>query len=88
MNGLKDSLNMIEPIYDIYNGRLSDDNDDIFSVLNCRFLKRDSRIFFDILGNDLSKDSGFIEIFILVSCICSSLGIFFGLIIILRAKMN
>lgn len=88
VNGLKDSLNMIEPIYDIYNGRLSDDNDDIFSVLNCRFLKRDSRIFFDVLGNDLSKDSGFIEIFILVSCICSSLGIFFGLIIILRAKMN
>ena len=88
VNGLKDSLNMIEPIYDIYNGRLSDDNDYIFSVLNCRFLKRDSRIFFDVLGNDLSKDSGFIEIFILVSCICSSLGIFFGLIIILRAKMN
>jgi hypothetical protein len=88
VSGLKDSLNMIEPIYNIYNDLLSDDNDDIFSVLNCRFLKRDSRIFFDVLGNDLSKDSEFIEIFILVSCICSSLGIFFGLIIILRAKMN
>ena len=88
VKALTNSLNMIEPIYNIYNDLLSDDNDDIFSVLNCRFLKRDSRIFFDVLRNDLSKDSGFIEIFILVSCICSSLGIFFGLIIILRAKIN
>ena len=88
VKALTNSLNMIEPIYNIYNDLLSDDNDDIFSVLNCRFLKRDSRIFFDVLRNDLSKDSEFIEIFILVSCICSSLGIFFGLIIILRAKIN
>ena len=69
VKALTNSLNMIEPIYNIYNDLLSDDNDDIFSVLNCRFLKRDSRIFFDVLRNDLSKDSEFIEIFILVSCI-------------------
>ena len=78
---------MIEPIYKIYNKFLGGNNANIFSVLNCRFLKKDSYILFDVLNKDLGYNSRKISYFIFISCFSSAIGIFFGIIGVLR-KFN
>ena len=86
LEGFFYSKEMIVPIYNIYNKYLSEENSDIFSVLNCRFLKRDAKIFFDILDKDLGKNSQFLGYLIIIACFGSALGFFFSLIVILRVK--
>ena len=85
--GMNEANKMIEPIYKIYHTILGS-SQDIFSVLNCRFLNRDSKILFDILDNDLGKNSEIIEIFIFIACFISAIAIFFTLIVILRSNKN
>ena len=85
--GINEAKKMIEPIYNIYNTILGNSLD-IFSVLNCGFLNRDSKILLDILDNDLGKNSGIIEIFIFIACFISAIAIFFTLIVLLRTNKN
>lgn len=86
IDGFLSSSEMIDPIYNIYNKYLGEENSDIFSILNCRFLKRDANIFFDILDKDLGKNSQFLGYLIIIACFGSALGFFFSLIVILRVK--
>ena len=85
--GIHEGIYMIEPIYKIYNKFLGGNNANIFSVLNCRFLKKDSYILFDVLNKDLGYNSRKISYFIFISCFSSAIGIFFGIIGVLR-KFN
>jgi len=87
LSGIKEANNMIEPIYNIYNTILGN-NQDIFSVLDCKFLNRDTKILLDILDNDLGQNSVIIEVFIFIACFISAIAIFFTLIVILRTNEN
>ena len=83
-SGIIEGVKMIDPIYQIYNKLLGNNSNDIFSVLNCRFLKKDSHILFDVLNKDLGNNSRIISYIIFASCFTSAFGIFFGIIGILR----
>ena len=83
--GIGAGMNMIDPIYKIYYKFLGGNSNNIFSVLNCRFLKKDSHILFDVLNKDLGENSRKLSYCIFISCFSSAFGIFFGLIGVLSS---
>ena len=87
-NGIADWLNklntIINNIYSIYNNKINIEDGSLFDIVNCRFIRKDLNIFFDIVKNHLIKCFKRIEIIFYFSGLYIFISIIFGLIVIKR----
>ena len=87
--GIKDWLNklktIINKIYIIYNDKINITDGSLFDIVNCRFIRKDLNIFFDIVSNNLIKYLKRFEFIFYFSGLYLAFSIIFGLIVIKRA---
>ena len=89
--GIKEWLNklktIINKIYLIYNDKINITDGSLFDIVNCRFIRKDLNIFFDIVSNNLIKYLKRFEFIFYFSGLYLVISIIFG-IIVLVVKWN
>jgi len=87
-DGIKIWLNklytIINKIYLIYNDKINIKDGSLYDIVNCRFIRKDLNIFFDIVANQLNKYLKRYELIFYFSGLCLFISIIFGIIVIKR----
>ena len=87
-DGIKVWLNklytIINKIYLIYNDKINIKDGSLYDIVNCRFIRKDLNIFFDIVVNQLNKYLKIYELIFYFSGLCLVISIIFGIIVIKR----
>jgi hypothetical protein len=87
-NGIKDWLSklntIINKIYLIYNDKINIKDGSLYDIVNCRFIRKDLNIFFDIVVNQLIKYLKRYELIFYGSGLCLVISVIFGIIVIKR----
>jgi hypothetical protein len=87
-DGIKDWLNklniIVNKIYLIYNDKINIKDGSLYDIVNCRFIRKDLNIFFDIVVNQLIKYLKRYELIFYGSGLCLVISVIFGIIVIKR----
>ena len=87
-DGIKDWLNklniIVNKIYLIYNDKINIKDGSLYDIVNCRFIRQDLNIFFDIVANHLIKYLKKLELIFYSSGLYLVISIIFGIIVIKR----
>lgn len=75
---------IINKIYLIYNDKINIKDGSLYDIVNCRFIRKDLNIFFDIVANQLNKYLKRFELIFYFSGLYLVISIIFGIIVIKR----